>query len=59
MLRVEQISAVLQQAAHDSDQQLRRARDLVELLSAHLAALRLPSHEDANVVDLRDFIKRS
>ena len=59
VLRVEQISTVLQQATHDSGQQLQRARDLLELLSAHLAALRLPSHEDANVVDLRDFIKKS
>ena len=31
----------------------------MEVLGAHLAALRLPSHEDANVVDLREFLKRS
>ena len=57
--RIGQLAAVLQQAASDSDQQLHRARELLELLSAHLAALRLPSHADANVVDLRDFIQRT
>ena len=56
--RVEQLTVVVQQSAADSDRQIERARELVELLSAHLAALRLPAHEDANVVDLRDFLKR-